>query len=140
MCIFLSQLGPQKPQKPSGGRKNRLTTIPNQLAMKPLKTTRKRRKFGEMAFSTTFWLLLMFIVSASAENSCHGEPRCTCKWLGGRNTADCSNAGLTSIPTTLDSKYQVLIMDNNPIEKLQKDVFKVINQSINQSKSLSFNK
>ena len=34
------------------------------------------------------------------------------------------NLGLTNIPNTLDAKYQTLIMDGNPLERLEKDVFK----------------
>ena len=36
---------------------------------------------------------LFLVSSASAADMCPGEPRCTCKWSGGKNTVDCSNAG-----------------------------------------------
>ena len=32
--------------------------------------------------------------------------------------------GLTSLPNTLDPKYQTIVMDGNPLERLEKDVFK----------------
>jgi len=67
---------------------------------------------------------LFLVSSASAADMCPGEPRCTCKWSGGKNTVDCSNAGLTSLPNTLDPKYQTIVMDGNPLERLEKDVFK----------------
>ena len=40
---------------------------------------------------------LFLVSSASAADMCPGEPRCTCKWSGGKNTVDCSNAGKKSI-------------------------------------------
>ena len=40
---------------------------------------------------------LFLVSSASAADMCPGEPRCTCKWSGGKNTVDCSNAGKKSV-------------------------------------------
>ena len=35
-----------------------------------------------------------------------------------------SQLGLTSLPNTLDPKYQTIVMDGNPLGILEKDVFK----------------
>lgn len=40
-------------------------------------------------------------------------------------TADCTNAGLNRIPTTLSSSIQALILDGNPLRRLSKDAFKI---------------
>ena len=58
------------------------------------------RAFGVWTSSRTMlvflmsMLLFLLVSSASAADTCPGEPRCTCKWSGGKNTVDCSNAGM----------------------------------------------
>ena len=56
--------------------------------------------------------------------SCIKTPQCICKWSGGKRVADCSNAQLTKVPDTLSTDIQSLILDGNPLVKLEKNVFK----------------
>ena len=55
---------------------------------------------------------------------CENTPACICKWSGGKRVADCSNSQLTKVPDTLDPEIQSLILDGNPLLKLEKDIFK----------------
>ena len=48
---------------------------------------------------------LFLVSSASAADMCPGEPRCTCKWSGGKNTVDCSNAGKKSNSISAFNKH-----------------------------------
>ena len=54
-----------------------------------------------------------------------GCPRpCKCKWVGGKRTADCSSAGLTSLPEfARPEQIQVLHLSHNPIGSLEDKVF-----------------
>ena len=55
---------------------------------------------------------------------CQKTPECQCKWSGGKRMADCSRSGFKSIPSTLSPDIQALVMDQNPLRKLDKDAFK----------------
>jgi hypothetical protein len=94
---------------------------PSQLSVKP-RTTSATMK----SLLIILVVLTTFLPSISNANSslCPTEPRCRCKWSGGKRSADCSSSGLTSIPDTLSSDTQVIIMDSNHLETLDKDVFK----------------
>lgn len=50
---------------------------------------------------------------------------CRCKWTSGKKSALCPDAGLTSLPASLDPDMQVLDLSGNMIPALQAEVFKL---------------
>lgn len=48
---------------------------------------------------------------------------CTCKWTNGKKSAICSSLQLTSIPTTLSTELQVLVLNDNHIPYLNREEF-----------------
>lgn len=71
-------------------------------------------------------LLLVDLNLGADSEKCLNTPQCICKWSGGKKVADCSNGGFTSMPKTLKSDIQTLIMDGNPLGGLDKDAFKSV--------------
>lgn len=49
---------------------------------------------------------------------------CSCKWTSGKKSAFCPDAGLTSLPASLDPDMQVLDLSGNKIPALQSEIFK----------------
>lgn len=49
---------------------------------------------------------------------------CRCKWTSGKKSALCPDAGLTSLPASLDPDMQVLDLSGNKIPALQVEIFK----------------
>ncbi|XP_014211337.1 uncharacterized protein LOC106641429 [Copidosoma floridanum] len=49
---------------------------------------------------------------------------CRCKWTSGKKSALCPDAGLTSLPASLDPDMQVLDLSGNQIPALQAEIFK----------------
>ncbi|XP_008561070.1 uncharacterized protein LOC103580913 isoform X1 [Microplitis demolitor] len=49
---------------------------------------------------------------------------CSCKWTSGKKSAFCPDAGLTSLPASLDPDMQVLDLSGNKIPALQDEIFK----------------
>lgn len=49
---------------------------------------------------------------------------CSCKWTSGKKSAFCPDAGLTSLPASLDPDMQVLDLSGNKIPALQFEIFK----------------
>jgi len=49
---------------------------------------------------------------------------CRCKWTSGKKSALCPDAGLTSLPASLDPDMQVLDLSGNRIPALQAEIFK----------------
>lgn len=49
---------------------------------------------------------------------------CHCKWTSGKKSALCPDAGLTSLPASLDPDMQVLDLSGNKIPALQAEIFK----------------
>lgn len=50
---------------------------------------------------------------------------CRCKWTSGKKSALCPDAGLTSLPASLDPDMQVLDLSGNKIPALQAAIFKL---------------
>ncbi|CAD7091308.1 unnamed protein product [Hermetia illucens] len=48
---------------------------------------------------------------------------CTCKWTSGKKSAICSSLHLTTIPTTLSTEIQVLVLSDNYIPYLNREEF-----------------
>ncbi|XP_063989050.1 leucine-rich repeat, immunoglobulin-like domain and transmembrane domain-containing protein 3 isoform X1 [Diachasmimorpha longicaudata] len=49
---------------------------------------------------------------------------CRCRWTSGKKSAFCPDAGLTSLPASLDPEMQVLDLSGNQIPALQAEIFK----------------
>lgn len=49
---------------------------------------------------------------------------CRCKWTSGKKSALCPDAGLTSLPASLDPDMQVLDLSGNKIPALKAEIFK----------------
>uniref|UniRef100_A0A1I8MGN2 Uncharacterized protein n=1 Tax=Musca domestica TaxID=7370 RepID=A0A1I8MGN2_MUSDO len=52
---------------------------------------------------------------------------CTCKWTNGKKSAICSSLQLTTIPTTLSTELQVLVLNDNHIPYLNREEFTNLN-------------
>ncbi|XP_023163522.2 uncharacterized protein LOC111594458 [Drosophila hydei] len=51
---------------------------------------------------------------------------CTCKWTNGKKSAICSSLQLTSIPNTLSTELQVLVLNDNHIPYLNREEFSAL--------------
>jgi len=56
----------------------------------------------------------------------HCPSTCKCKWISGKKTAICREAGLTTVPNSLNSDIQVLDINGNPIPVLSSDIFRSV--------------
>ncbi|XP_059480962.1 leucine-rich repeat-containing protein 24-like [Neocloeon triangulifer] len=63
---------------------------------------------------------------ADADWTDHCPVSCKCKWISGKKTANCRDAGLTTVPSSLNEDIQVLDINGNPIPVLSKDVFRSV--------------
>ena len=73
-----------------------------------------------MLLRTTILLVTILVVSAQ-DSLC--PTYCTCKWKGGKQTIECINMGLNSIPLGIESKTQVLDLSKNNIKVLTSEKF-----------------
>jgi len=82
-------------------------------------------------------LLVVSLVNLSTSDFLSSCPSlCTCKWSSGKQTADCSGKGLTTVPQDIHHDVQVLIMDGNYLKELPKDIFSSLGLSHLQKISL----
>lgn len=51
---------------------------------------------------------------------------CTCKWTNGKKSAICSSLQLTTIPNTLSTELQVLVLNDNHIPYLNREEFSTL--------------
>ncbi|KAG8212678.1 hypothetical protein J437_LFUL019548 [Ladona fulva] len=51
---------------------------------------------------------------------------CRCKWISGKKTALCREAGYTAVPSTLNADIQVLDLTSNDISILPRDTFRSV--------------
>ncbi|XP_055321030.1 leucine-rich repeat-containing protein 24-like isoform X2 [Sitodiplosis mosellana] len=70
-------------------------------------------------------VLLLFVASQATSDdwtfSC--PTNCTCKWSNGKKSVICNALKLTAIPTTLSTEVQVLVLNENHIEQLNREEF-----------------
>lgn len=75
----------------------------------------------------TFLLLLFAAALALAAPDWTDCPTpCRCKWISGKKSALCKDAGFTGIPGTLDGDMQVLDLSGNSIPSLPRSAFKSV--------------
>lgn len=76
----------------------------------------------QMSFAFVMQLaVLCAIIGHGAASSCHSV--CACKWKGGKQTVECIDRALITIPEDLDSSTQVLDMSGNNLQILPRDTF-----------------
>ncbi|XP_067640856.1 uncharacterized protein kek6 [Eurosta solidaginis] len=70
-------------------------------------------------------ILLMLLPNCVQANdwSASCASNCTCKWTNGKKSAICSSLELTTIPTTLSTELQVLVLNDNHIPYLNREEF-----------------
>ncbi|KAL9886468.1 kekkon 6 isoform 1-T3 [Glossina fuscipes fuscipes] len=69
-------------------------------------------------------MLILYVPAVLADDwsqSCASN--CTCKWTNGKKSAICSSLQLTTIPTTLSTELQVLVLNDNHIPYLNREEF-----------------
>ncbi|XP_063240320.1 leucine-rich repeat-containing protein 24-like [Bacillus rossius redtenbacheri] len=66
-------------------------------------------------------LLLLAAASSAASGSCPSA--CACKWKGGKQTVECVDRGLITIPEGVHPETQVLDMSGNNLQVLPRDMF-----------------
>ncbi|XP_017101157.2 uncharacterized protein kek6 [Drosophila bipectinata] len=74
-----------------------------------------------------FWLVLSLVAWTLADDwsqSCASN--CTCKWTNGKKSAICSSLQLTTIPNTLSTELQVLVLNDNHIPYLNREEFSAL--------------
>lgn len=67
--------------------------------------------------------LSSYIVARADDWSQSCTTNCTCKWTNGKKSAICSSLELTSIPSTLSTELQVLVLNDNHIPNLKREEF-----------------
>ena len=65
-----------------------------------------------MAGQAMMALLLLVVAAASADFLSSCPSMCKCKWSSGKQTADCSNSGLTAIPLEIHHDVQVFMTNH----------------------------
>ncbi|KAL5239602.1 hypothetical protein ACI65C_007012 [Semiaphis heraclei] len=74
--------------------------------------------------TTTTTMIFAAAVMATMLAAAAGCPLgCTCKWKGGKQTVECVNRGLSSIPVGIDAGTQVLDMSGNSMDALSRGRF-----------------
>lgn len=63
------------------------------------------------------WSSAYFSLSAACPEDC------SCKWKSGKKTVECSDRGLITIPSNIDTETQVLDMCGNDLQILHRDTF-----------------
>ncbi|XP_054729742.1 uncharacterized protein LOC129238666 [Anastrepha obliqua] len=77
-----------------------------------------------LSVSLALNILLMLLPHAAGDDwSASCASNCTCKWTNGKKSAICSSLQLTTIPTTLSTELQVLVLNNNHIPYLNREEF-----------------
>lgn len=78
-----------------------------------------------LTLTAMFILLVVFQVLPSSRGSCPDV--CTCKWKSGKQTVECLERALITIPKNIDSETQVLDMTANNLQIIPKEIFLKIN-------------
>ncbi|XP_023159441.1 uncharacterized protein LOC101457302 [Ceratitis capitata] len=77
-----------------------------------------------LSVSLVLNILVMLLPQAAGDDwSASCASNCTCKWTNGKKSAICSSLQLTTIPTTLSTELQVLVLNDNHIPYLNREEF-----------------
>lgn len=94
-----------------------------------IKSIKFRNKTSVMYIGSLYSVLLVSLVlscfvvqNAAASGSCASV--CNCKWKGGKETAECTDKSLISIPENIDPGTQVLDISNNNLQILPREIFR----------------
>lgn len=79
-----------------------------------------RRNFRAWGLLLTVTSVL-FDLSVAMGASCPSA--CTCKWKGGKQTVECTDRALITIPESVDSETQVLDLSGNNLQILPRETF-----------------
>lgn len=71
----------------------------------------------------TIWILLLLRLAEGRGGMSSCQTVCACKWKGGKQTAECIDRALISIPDNIDPNTQVLDMSGNNLQILPRDTF-----------------
>ncbi|XP_039283696.1 leucine-rich repeat-containing protein 24 [Nilaparvata lugens] len=70
------------------------------------------------------WWLLVTLIGVLGRSAVHGCPlSCICKWKGGKQSVECVNKGLITIPDGMDQGTQVLDFSGNNLQHLPRERF-----------------
>lgn len=101
---------------------------PYRLKVCLVRRRKKENSLTTMALrepSQQYLRLFAFMVCAATilncANACPTE--CSCKWKSGKKTVECSNRGLITIPSGIDSETQVLDISGNDLQILHRETF-----------------
>lgn len=78
-------------------------------------------KFSLFSFAALILFLTSQVTSDDWTASC--PESCVCKWTNGKKSVICNALKLTSIPTTLNTEIQVLMLNENSIAQLNREEF-----------------
>ncbi|XP_065348074.1 leucine-rich repeat-containing protein 24 [Cloeon dipterum] len=70
-----------------------------------------------------YWPLVTCVLVVCAVQAAGCPVVCVCKWKGGKQTVECIDHGLISIPDGIDAETQVLDMYNSNMQKLPREAF-----------------
>ncbi|KFD57998.1 hypothetical protein M513_01231, partial [Trichuris suis] len=77
-----------------------------------------------------FWYILLVVLCTAVFSSTNVPvsrlpcpSRCSCLFVEGRLTADCSNAGITQLPTKMPPGIMILLLDGNDFSRLKRLTF-----------------
>ncbi|CAH0559944.1 unnamed protein product [Brassicogethes aeneus] len=74
--------------------------------------------------SSNKWFVLILTISVFRFSACGVCPNpCTCKWKGGKQTMECMERGLISIPESVNPDTQVIDLSGNNIQILPREIF-----------------
>uniref|UniRef100_A0A0N7ZCB7 Ig-like domain-containing protein n=1 Tax=Scylla olivacea TaxID=85551 RepID=A0A0N7ZCB7_SCYOL len=69
-------------------------------------------------------VVLLTAALVMVESSGHCPPQCVCRWKNGKETVECRDQQLISVPSVVDTDTQVLDLTGNNLQTLPKYVFK----------------
>ena len=69
-------------------------------------------------------VVLLTAALVMVESSSHCPSVCMCRWKNGKQTVECRNQQLASVPSVVDAETQVLDLNGNNLQNLPKYVFR----------------
>ncbi|XP_017769424.1 PREDICTED: leucine-rich repeat-containing protein 24 [Nicrophorus vespilloides] len=67
------------------------------------------------------WMVVVAVVMLGVAEACPSS--CVCKWKNGKQTVECNDKGLLSIPGGMDAGTQVLDLSGNSVDELHAEIF-----------------